>query len=123
MADSVAQIHAAIASKVYPDACSIEVDLSQCWVKLSSNPYIADWFNLLETDSNGNPTMQAKASALDVLVWMVDYLNEVIDDSSKGEDRRIACHKRCEVDVVLESDNPCAAIYEAAKEIVTATQQ
>ena len=102
-----AEIHAEIAKRVYPDVftklckdgCIIEKD----WM---GKGYM-QWkeFDLLETDSNGNPTQQAKASSLDVLCWMNGYTGGAF-----GVDIIFYAHF---------SKSPCAAIFEAAKEIVT----
>ncbi|MCK5132676.1 MAG: hypothetical protein KAR40_11060 [Candidatus Sabulitectum sp.] len=99
---SNAAIHAKIAANVYPDAKKIEINNvhNSCYVIFGDrNRDMQPWFDLLETDSNGNPTQQAKASALDVYIWMC----------KQGGTAQIYIYKYA---------NPCAAIYEAAKEIV-----
>ena len=108
-----AEIHAKIAAKVYPDR--------EAFIKKDATPrrhplcrpdicsVEGDTFNLLETDSNGDPTMQAKASALDVLVWLAnDQQSEIAYSDGCGA-------------LVGYGDikhNPCASIYEVAREIV-----
>lgn len=103
-----AQIHAKIAAKVYPDASEIwahrpPIDPDgTCRIRMGQYQQI---FDLLETDDD-IPTQQAKASALDVFVWITDFNNKNM--------------RPCTVHIT--SGNPCAAIYEAAKEIVCDTQ-
>ena len=111
-----AEVHAKIAAKVYPDR--------EAFIKKDATPrrhplwrpdvcsVEGDTFNLLETDSNGNPTMQAKASALDVLVWIIRHL-------FKKEGRlflSVTVFQLLITHIIYK--NPCAAIYEAAREIV-----
>ena len=102
-----ADIHAKIAAKVYPDerayiAHPAFVDAPTCFAE-------GRLFNLLETDSNGNPTQQAKASSFDVLDWLIK-----IGPKDKGYGWVELGHK------VLTSEHPnaCVPIYEAAKEII-----
>ena len=118
---SNAEIHSEIAKRVYPDEKVFILDeLTACYAKheaeleddslhaVVSKPdtdgehYI---FNLLETDSNGKPTQQAKASSLDVFVWITDFNNKKL--------------RPCTIHIT--SGNPCAAIFEAAKNVIDET--
>ena len=120
-----AEIHAKIAAKVYPgimiftdeDDVECRYDLKEC-CGVGSKLYK---FNLLET-VNGNPTQQAKASSLDVMMALgirVHY-NYGPNSSVQGISILVMNSPQGEVLAALGSDNPCATIYEAAKEIVEA---
>ena len=96
-----AEIHAKIAAKVKPDARadvmsergSDDYPVKRCMLNGRQV------FDLLETDSTGEPTMQAKASALDVLVWLVEA--------------NIGIDKLCDL---ADSGFSPTAIFNAAKE-------
>lgn len=117
-----AQIHAEIAKRVYPD---IKIGSNHCkpicelWEGGDGNWSNRD-FNLLETDNNGNPTQQAKASALDVLVslqkagWLgdMDYFGKI------GYGVYVYSAPYTNPGEYRENINPCAAIYEAASEVI-----
>lgn len=117
-----AEIHAKIAKAVYPDA-DISIDEYGCKTNVGpifkNSRYCHNSFDLLEAYEDGVPTNQAKASALDVLVW---YRMNAGYDYFRGcgygsfESSTMMVNKMTDV---LRGSNPCAAIYEAAKEIVS----
>jgi hypothetical protein len=125
-----AQIHAEIAKRVYPDAEIVYDRKRSGLVRIGRSSVGYEIvrkdinFNLLETDSNGNPTQQAKASALDVLCW----LNTLVTGDYEGpweHDKGSMIHMKYDYNSYGEAStkafigsNPCAVIYEAAKEVI-----
>ena len=118
-----AQIHAEIAKRVYPDAfIGKATSLSNGGEACTVNAYK---FDLLETDKRtGKPTKQAKASALDVqfaLRLRPQYVSAFTDIEGAKHPDSINMYQEIDNGWRLlvqfaNADNPCAAIYEAAKE-------
>lgn len=106
---SNAEIHAKIAAKVYPDAKIMTDDygvLTNAGPVFKGHRTCHNRFNLLEAYEGGNPTQQAKASALDVLVW----LETIPGDGSP--------FKNMAAYAIATFEITPSAIYEVAKEIV-----
>ena len=110
-----AEIHAKIAEKVWPDCRYMEPlpEDTPVWIedklilyKWNGNRYVRANFNLLETDSNGEPTMQAKASAFDTAKWLRSV-------SGYGHASSVAVFSHA-----FTQPNPCQAIFNAAKSIL-----
>jgi len=75
-----AEIHAKIAAEVYVGSI-VQIAARAAIVYRNGERII---FDLLETDGNGEPTMQAKASAFDVLWWLnrVGFIDFSINPTS-----------------------------------------
>ena len=108
-----AQIHAEIAKRVYPDA-EIEIETAfRDRLEIGEVVLVdGELFELLDTDSNENPTQQAKASSLDVLVWLVK------DITSRKNDHLTNGWRLKKIVPMFWQNSPCAAIFEAAKEVI-----
>ena len=104
--------HKVIAERVCPDFTWLE--LGEGAARQHSNGTVVSihTFNLLETDSDGNHTMKAKANALDVLVWMRN--RAVLDDGA------VCALHGCLWDTSNggDTDNPCEAIYKVACQVL-----
>jgi len=110
-----AEIHAKIAAKVWPDE-EVWVDSKMCiWRepccirKGKGERGSGKYFDLLETDGNGEPTTQADSSALKTFKWLVKYMRDTGKSyHSIGYDQRTR--------ELLLSDKFHEDVFNAAKE-------
>ena len=118
---SNAEIHAEIAKRVYPDAFDINVTIhSRCSISRRLGGRRSDInFDLLETNREGFPTQQAKASSLDVLVWLTNEFNAMCESALHGAEIDKVNELELSLQTGMESGDPCAAIFEAAKEVIS----
>lgn len=105
---SNAEKHAAIVNKIYPDV-DVTMHCDECYIQETPSKYTL--LDLLETDKNGNPTQQAKASAFDVFI---NLNNQAMYQKTAIEGKILMGGMLGE----MTGDNPCEAIFNAAWEIV-----
>ena len=107
---SNAEKHAVIAAKVWPDAVLGGYSKQVCILESETK---GRWFNLLATNPDGSPTIQAKADAIDTSAEL--SINFYRAKSGKWVATLVTKDGR--IIITDEYDTYCEAIFNAAWEV------